>query len=391
MSDRFQPDAGPTQALRRLAPCYRAAERRFRARWPARLARWVRLALLRIGGVEPAARVRRRVASLVDLVPSPPTAGQPQARAPDGDAAADTGGDLGPVVEAYYALQAETALRPVQLLHRAAQLSYSVGRILDDFDAVGTGFLIAPALVMTNHHVLDAPARAEAMTIEFDAYVRENRDKHPTSVWRLRPDRVWVTDATLDYTVVAVEAPATPASAPSRRPIVLDGRSGKGLLNERIHIVQHPGGGFQQLTHRYDRIIDTQRDANEIFYRACTRRGSSGSPVFNTEWQLVALHNAGIRRMGLLRLLGLADGGDAEAAIQDDTPLVAGRGTRISAIVASLEAKARAGQGAASEHARLALAETREAHRADAGGAFRPQRPSFDAGAAAEATQTSTA
>lgn len=60
---------------------------------------------------------------------------------------------------------------------------------------------------------------------------------------------------------------------------------------ERVNIIQHPRGRLKELslhdnkvTYVYDKVIR---------YTTDTEPGSSGSPVFNNQWDLVALHHAG--------------------------------------------------------------------------------------------------
>jgi endonuclease G len=72
----------------------------------------------------------------------------------------------------------------------------------------------------------------------------------------------------------------------------LIGPSGKALLGEYVSIIQHPGGAPKALTIRENKITDVVDDY--IQYSADTKEGSSGSPVFNDEWIVVALHHAGV-------------------------------------------------------------------------------------------------
>ena len=60
-------------------------------------------------------------------------------------------------------------------------------------------------------------------------------------------------------------------------------------------IIQHPGGGPKQIA-LYHNVI-TYADATRVQYLTDTLPGSSGSPVFDTHWQVVALHHSG----GMLR------------------------------------------------------------------------------------------
>ena len=63
------------------------------------------------------------------------------------------------------------------------------------------------------------------------------------------------------------------------------------VKNERVNIMGHPFGTEMVVSLQDNRIIK-QEDA-KLFYRTPTEHGSSGSPVFNQRWELVALHHAG--------------------------------------------------------------------------------------------------
>ncbi|OQP40686.1 hypothetical protein A4H97_13765 [Niastella yeongjuensis] len=68
--------------------------------------------------------------------------------------------------------------------------------------------------------------------------------------------------------------------------------------NNRIYIIGHPAGGTLQLS-LYDNVLLDSEDPR-IHYRTPTIGGSSGSPVFNQNWQLIGLHHAGSKDMPML-------------------------------------------------------------------------------------------
>jgi len=59
-----------------------------------------------------------------------------------------------------------------------------------------------------------------------------------------------------------------------------------------VNIIQHPNGEPKQLAIRNNQVVDEL----ELFlhYRTDTDPGSSGSPVFNDQWEVVALHHSGV-------------------------------------------------------------------------------------------------
>ena len=65
------------------------------------------------------------------------------------------------------------------------------------------------------------------------------------------------------------------------------------MVGEASYILQHPLGDRKRLGF----VRNTVTDYNErvVHYLTDTQQGSSGSPVFNSEGGLVALHHAGGR------------------------------------------------------------------------------------------------
>jgi endonuclease G len=61
---------------------------------------------------------------------------------------------------------------------------------------------------------------------------------------------------------------------------------------EYLTIIQHPSGGDKQIALRENQLLKI--DTHTLWYRTDTSPGSSGSPVFNDVWQVVALHHSGV-------------------------------------------------------------------------------------------------
>jgi V8-like Glu-specific endopeptidase len=58
-----------------------------------------------------------------------------------------------------------------------------------------------------------------------------------------------------------------------------------------VTIIQHPSGGPKQIALNENRVTNIYR--HYLQYTTDTLPGSSGSPVFNDDWKVVALHHAG--------------------------------------------------------------------------------------------------
>ncbi|KZZ84821.1 DNA/RNA non-specific endonuclease [Bacillus sp. SJS] len=192
----------------------------------------------------------------------------------------------------------ENNLFPISYLESGIQASKSVCRIevRDRIGRVlghGTGFLVSPSLLLTNHHVLvdeDAALNSLAQfNYELDLNLREKQIKS----FRITPERLFITNEEMDFTLTAVEeisADGSPLSDFGFLP--LHAQSGKGLVGEYVSIIQHPSGAPKSLAIRDNKITDVFDDY--IHYSTDTQEGSSGSPVLNDEWVIVALHHAGV-------------------------------------------------------------------------------------------------
>ena len=162
---------------------------------------------------------------------------------------------------------------------------------------------------MTNHHVIENDRIAALCRIEFDYVRRFDRGFGATQLFRLLPGEFFLTSVThddlnLDYTIVAVEPVNSQGEELAGRGYVpLVSSLGDLTVLEWANIIQHPGGNPQQVALRDNRVVKSLE--HFIHYEADTQPGSSGSPVFNDQWQLVALHHSGVPdqvRPGIYRL-----------------------------------------------------------------------------------------
>jgi endonuclease G len=172
----------------------------------------------------------------------------------------------------------------------------AVGRILikDDRGRLighGTGSMISPQLMLTNHHVLDTAQAAATSNVEFDYQDGIDGKLLDVTTFGFDPDLFFLADEGLDFAIVAVRA-AADELAPFGFNRLIESE-GKALLGEFVTIVQHPRGEKKQVALRENRIVDGGQ--HFVHYSADTEPGSSGSPVFNDQWEVLALHHASVR------------------------------------------------------------------------------------------------
>ena len=160
--------------------------------------------------------------------------------------------------------------------------------------AYATGFMVAPGLMMTNHHVFPQEAVAEGAIIEF-GYRYDIAGQLPrTMEFDLLPGQFFVADDKLDFAVVAVSPVSTAGSALAGRGYLrLNPQTGKAEEGDFVTIVQHPSGEAMQIALRENEITRASQQEDVIWYQADTAHGSSGAPVFNDSFQIAALHSSG--------------------------------------------------------------------------------------------------
>ena len=180
-------------------------------------------------------------------------------------------------------------------LARAAVAIRSVGRI-KAADGLGTGFLVAPGLLMTNNHVLASSDASSQALVQFRYEVDLTDAELPPVEFRLDPSQLFRTDADLDFTLVAVTPTALDgASLDDFGHLPLVGAEDKIRLGRLVNIVQHPAGARKQVIFR-ESILNALPESlrTKAHYTGDTKPGSSGSPVFGDAWEGVALHHSGI-------------------------------------------------------------------------------------------------
>jgi len=225
-------------------------------------------------------------------------------------------------------------------IRQSLRAADAVARISQPLHA--TGFLVSDWLLITNHHVLPTSDVAADACADFRYEEDDDGAINPIRV-HFDPDRCFLTgtddDDGLDFTLVAVR-PLRDGTAPGATfgHIQLNGTIGKVLKGEPLNIIQHPTGQPRRIAFRNNALLALD-DPIHLVYLGDTQHGSSGSPVFNDRWQLVAVHQRSEPARG-------ADGVAVDSLgrpVTEDTPThlrewVANAGIRVSSIVNHLRA-----------------------------------------------------
>src|ERR1700709_589025 len=255
------------------------------------------------------------VKSFPDAVAVPPqkielsaqTAGAPQADAPTNAHAPGLQRNVRPYL-------AKLDIRVWQ--SRLTEIERRVCRVELEGNAVGTGFLVGADTVLTNWHVFEAAknqGKADLLGCRFDYELLPDGKVQPVQLVMLqagglidsspysvaegtdKPDNPLPTLAELDYALLrlASRVGEQQVDGSARGWIALPKAVLPLTADGPILIVQHPQGTPMKLAMDTQAVIGLNGNGTRINYRTNTDPGSSGSPVFTMDWDIVALHHSG--------------------------------------------------------------------------------------------------
>jgi S1-C subfamily serine protease len=207
----------------------------------------------------------------------------------------------------------ETVLRPRlgiidlrQWLDRIEQIERQVCRVEANEQPLGTGFLVGEGTVLTNWHVVQK-ARDSGMgsrlACRFDFRKLSNGSKDAGQVFMVSG----VLDESPCSQAELTTSPATPPPTKDELDYALLAIDGAGADRRHIRlappppvtpgqpliIVQHPNGEPMRFAIDTDSVIRYEANMQRLRYRTNTEKGSSGSPCFSMDFDLVALHHLG--------------------------------------------------------------------------------------------------
>ena len=204
------------------------------------------------------------------------------------------------------AILGDTGFQPINWLRKALNCASSVARVgrrperTPTAQNKGTGFLI-------DGSIIDAGLTDKPMFLT-NAHVTTSLDKvrhdHPT-LDVLKPEETkvaflessgrgksigivkeWFTSPPEAFDATLLELERKPDGL---QPLPISKQN--PVKSDRVSILGHPEGGQMVVSMQDNRVMEVI--GNKLFYRTPTEKGSSGSPVFDSEWGVVALHHAG--------------------------------------------------------------------------------------------------
>ncbi|PDT64517.1 DNA/RNA endonuclease [Bradyrhizobium ottawaense] len=158
----------------------------------------------------------------------------------------------------------------------------------------GSGFLISEDLFLTNQHVIGNESVALAAQVTFDREMGEDGSLRPVTTYRLDPTRfaIFSRQEEFDYALIALGARIAGTAGPAELGCcAISDRPDRHVIGMNVNIIQHPNGLPKMIAVR-DNVLQFRTD-HTLLYETDTDHGSSGSPVFNDSWELVALHHFG--------------------------------------------------------------------------------------------------
>lgn len=188
---------------------------------------------------------------------------------------------------------------PISFLAKGAEVARAVGRLVnEDENPDGTAFMISNSLLFTAGHAIPCPKVAKERFVQFDFDVDVSGAEKRQTGFSLCPDRFFHTntDETLDYSIVALGSPVGSSATPPVGYCPLPATE-EHHIEAFVNIIQHPLKARKQVVVRENQVLCIPKKF--LYYQAETDDGSSGSPVFNDDWELVGHHRYGTSRQAL--------------------------------------------------------------------------------------------
>ncbi len=179
-----------------------------------------------------------------------------------------------------------STIKKIAWLEKGMEAQKSVCRIWND--GLGTGFLAADGWLYTNNHVIPTKEVAGVTLAQFN-YNEDMGGKLLKSYSYELDVSTFYTDKALDVTRIKVrEIEGFPPLSHWGQLKLTDEAPNEG---DHVTIIQHPAGGPKQIALNENRVTNIY--GPNVQYTTDTEPGSSGSPVFNDNWEVVGIHHSG--------------------------------------------------------------------------------------------------
>ncbi|MCC6413340.1 MAG: trypsin-like peptidase domain-containing protein [Saprospiraceae bacterium] len=178
----------------------------------------------------------------------------------------------------------------INWLEKALKASKAVCRVVCADGNLGTGFLDSEGYLYTNNHVLSSSDVAAQARIEFNYEMDAGGNVKSRSSYALDATD-FKTSLPNEFDFARVRVIDNPADPIKQWGYVEIDPTAVPTFGEAVTIIQHPKGEDKQIALHANEVIGQLNQ--HLFYTTDTQPGSSGSPVFNKDWKVVAIHHAG--------------------------------------------------------------------------------------------------
>ena len=186
---------------------------------------------------------------------------------------------------------------PVEFLEKGYQLQKAVA-IITNSKGNGTGFLISPSILLTNNHVISNPIDAMKSTFSFNFQTYPNESSGSTDIYTANTSIFHTSPQNeKDFTIIKLNG--NPGSKWGYIQLPRDTFEEQlAFLRQywgtpiHANIIQHPDGRLKEVALQDNILTNVSKAKGYLRYTTDTESGASGAPVFDNQWNLIALHHA---------------------------------------------------------------------------------------------------
>jgi V8-like Glu-specific endopeptidase len=187
-------------------------------------------------------------------------------------------------------LWGRSTIQNISWLEQGLNAARSVCRVVAP-NAIGTGFLAGNGTVFTNNHVVSSAQEASKTKLEFNFQEKLDGSIENIVTYQVSssPDGFF-TSKELDVTAMNVIENSSEPSLSTWSKIRFNATK-LPAVGDHVSIIQHPQGGAKKISVTRNEVVNLFD--HRLHYITDTLPGSSGSPVFNDRWEVLAIHHAG--------------------------------------------------------------------------------------------------
>jgi hypothetical protein len=160
----------------------------------------------------------------------------------------------------------------------------------------GTGVLVAPGLVLTNHHVVFGEegdeqaieALGRECVVAFEGLGGTGGDATASGALDQQSPAIVARDRALDFALLRLSAAL--ASAPGLEPAPL--ADTRPIEKDGLNLLHHPAGAAMRVSTTDAGVTRVLEGPGYLQYVTRSAPGSSGAPCFDDDWHVIALHHA---------------------------------------------------------------------------------------------------